>query len=124
MRNLLKLVFVLLLGSQLLACSAAEEVAASCSPAGSCPANGSTIQACCTSVECWYTAGSSTFPCAGTSCTTAASNVVNYCYAKTSSKTETDLATELMLKSAENVQLRKSIDKMYMDLGNEAQQAQ
>jgi hypothetical protein len=53
---------------------------ATCESSGvTCAATGGTIEACCNSTACEYEVGNSSFPCAGTDCSTEAGVVVNYC---------------------------------------------
>ena len=86
-----------------------------------CAKDSSTMQTCCSATSCSYETGTRSFSCNGTSCNTAANDVANFCLSKTSSKAEIDLASKLGLEKADNIVLKKSIDDMYIDLGNEIQ---
>jgi len=86
-----------------------------------CAKDSSTMQTCCSSTSCSYETGTRSFDCNGTSCSSAAQDVASFCLSKTSSKAEFDLATKLGLEKADNIVLKKSIDDMYIDLGNDVQ---
>lgn len=125
MKLLMKFVFMLFVASQLLACS--EEDSMQCATSERyCPTTSQYVQACCTSSQCEYRTGGTTFPCSGTSCDSTVPAVLTYCgvTAKTTSPAEMDLSKALLIEKADNVYLRQSIDQMYNDLGNEVQSGQ
>ena len=86
-----------------------------------CAKDSSTMETCCSSTSCSYETGTRSFDCNGTSCSSAAQDVASFCLSKTSSKAEFDLASKLGLEKADNIVLKKSIDDMYIDLGNDVQ---
>ncbi len=92
-----------------------------CSPAATCDVDGSTIQACCTSSSCRYVTDSRTFPCNGVDCSSAAQEVANFCQG-TAQKSQNNLLKSLLIEKADNIVLKKSIDGMYIDLGDEVSQ--
>ncbi|MCW8934143.1 MAG: hypothetical protein OQK98_05415 [Gammaproteobacteria bacterium] len=86
-----------------------------------CANDNSTMETCCSSSSCSYETGTRSFSCNGTDCYSAADSVATFCLSKTASKAEFDLASKLGLEKADNIVLKKSIDDMYIDLGNEVQ---
>ena len=79
---------------------------------------------CATDSSAYYTLRGSSYYCVATyDCASAATAALNNCsnpYKATAAKTSEE---NLLLSTMENAQLRKSIDQLYIDMGNEVQQS-
>ena len=123
MKRIYKSFIALFLGLQLVACSSPDPT--ECAAGSSCTFPGGNWESCCSSTQCELRTSGTDFPCSGTDCTGAAAQLASYCAgpAKTGSDTESELFKALAIEKANNVVLRKSIDEMYNDLGNDVQQS-
>jgi len=101
-----------------------EDLAETCETVYACPADNSTAQLCCTFENCRYVTGTKAFNCSGTECVSGeqAQNLADFCFGASASKSEIELAKMLGQEKANNIRLKKSIDDMYIDLGEEIKQ--
>ena len=125
MKKSIKLGFVvvLMMFLGLTGCDSSSDEA--CESSGvTCVADNSTIQACCTDSSCRIVTGTQSFACNGIDCDSAIGASFDFCNGTQNvlSKTESDLAKMLLLEKVDNVLLKKSIDEMYIDFGNEVSQ--
>jgi len=126
MKKSIKISFVVLLMVflGLTGCDSSSDEA--CKSSGvNCAADNSTIQACCTNTNCRIVTGTQSFSCIGVeNCTSAIDASFDFCNGASNvlSKTESDLTKMLLQEKIDNVFLKKSIDEMYIDLGNEVSQ--
>lgn len=89
-----------------------------------CAADDSNVAACChkSATSCYYETATRVFECAGTDCSVAADEVVDFCFGQSLTKNETYLSKMLLLGKTENMFLKNSIDDLYNDLGDEVQE--
>ncbi len=125
MKKLTEIFFISFMIGLLSACGASDVgdgvAGESCLDTYACYADNSTMQTCCSPSSCRYVTGTRTFNCNGLNCDTAAQEVASFCTGYYG-KAETDLLSKLLIEKADNIVLKKSIDEMYIDLGNEVSQ--
>ena len=113
MKTLKKLAILFLISSWMIfttGCS--EEDSASCDSSLYCNNYNTSIKTCCTSTKCWYETNGNTFNCNGTSCSSAANSLANYCVGVD----ENNYATDLILEKAKNMKLTNELDDAYKSI--------
>ncbi|MDQ1363801.1 MAG: hypothetical protein QG652_1663 [Pseudomonadota bacterium] len=124
MKNLIKVIFVLFVGSQIVACEVEPETVCSSyfGAVVTCDSGGN-LEACANSTDAWYQIGGDYICSYQYNPTTCVNTAVATCgYNSKSSPSEIQLATELLKSMGENVILQQGINQSYIDLGNEVQQ--
>ena len=110
--NKYKMVLLAIVLAFLYSCSSSKDEL--CSDTGISCQVGGTVKACCTNNSCRYELNGVSYPCNGTDCGAAASEVVNVCKGRAKALSSDALSVEelLLLEKSDNLLLEKEIDDL------------